>query len=291
MIVAGKQVGRIGLGCVTFGREIDKAASFAMMDHALANGINFFDTAAAYGGGASEKTIGEWLANKPREAVAIATKILPPYDKNSIVKFVDASRSRLNIDTIDLLFLHSWHHDVLSPKTLYALDTLIQSGAISELGASNFLPQQLEMAVALQKKFRFAQNNHNYAVRDFDHTFQQVCKNLEVEMITYSPLGAGFLTGKHLQGVAPGSRFEVVPGHQSVYFNDLSQQRLQKILSVAAKWNYTSTQLALAWAFRQPAAMVLVGGRTTAHVDQALSAMQFDIDAVLKELDDQATSL
>ena len=110
-------------------------------------------------------------------------------------------------------------------------------------------------------------------------------------MITYSPLGAGFLTGKHLQGVAPGRRFEVIPGHQSVYFNELAQQRLQKLMSVSAKWNYSSAELALAWAFRQPAAMVLAGGRTPAHIDQALSALAFNNDAVWKYLDDQATSL
>ena len=146
MIISGKNVGRIGLGCVTFGREIDRAASFAMMDHALANGIHFFDTAAAYGAGASEQIIGEWLAFKRQEAdaIVIATKILPPYNAAAITQSVDACRRRLQRDTIDLLFLHAWHDDVLTTETLTALDSLIHSGVVKQLGASNFHPQQLD---------------------------------------------------------------------------------------------------------------------------------------------------
>ena len=157
MIISGKNVGRIGLGCVTFGREIDRAASFAMMEHALANGIHFFDTAAAYGAGASEQIIGEWLAFKRQEAdaIVIATKILPPYNAAAITQSVDACRGRLQIDTIDLLFLHAWHDDVLTTETLTALDSLILSGVVKQLGASNFHPQQLEMALAMQKKIAF----------------------------------------------------------------------------------------------------------------------------------------
>ena len=69
---------RIGLGCVTFGREIDEAASFALLDHAFARGVTHFDTAAAYGGGASETILGKWLASRKPEGITIATKILPP---------------------------------------------------------------------------------------------------------------------------------------------------------------------------------------------------------------------
>lgn len=290
-MIAGKQLGRIGLGCVTFGREIDRLASFVMMDHAVKNGIYFFDTAAIYGAGASEEIVGEWLRanNSVASKLSIATKILPPYDVHSISKSVDACRLRLGIDTIDLMFLHKWDEAILSRKTLTALDNLINSGAVCTLGASNFLPQQLEQAVTTQRNlqltpFSFAQNNHNYAVRDYDHSFQQICKNLGVEMITYSPLGAGFLTGKHRQGITSGSRFEVIPGHQKVYFNEESNSRLQRLLSVAAKWKYDPVQLALAWAFHQPAAMVLVGGRKPAHLDQALKALQFNNETVLKEL-------
>ena len=71
---------RLGLGCVTFGREIDRPASYVMMDHALKHGLTFFDTAAAYGGGASEEIVGQWIAARgARAKIVLATKILPPY--------------------------------------------------------------------------------------------------------------------------------------------------------------------------------------------------------------------
>ena len=85
---------RIGLGCVTFGREIDEDASFALLDHALERGITHFDTAAAYGGGASETILGKWLASRKPVNITVATKILPPYDWMDITD----SLRRLGVD-------------------------------------------------------------------------------------------------------------------------------------------------------------------------------------------------
>jgi 1-deoxyxylulose-5-phosphate synthase len=70
---------RIGLGCVTFGREIDEASSFVLLDHTLERGVRHFDTAAAYGAGASEAILGKWLASRKPKGLTIATKILTPY--------------------------------------------------------------------------------------------------------------------------------------------------------------------------------------------------------------------
>ena len=69
------RISKIGLGCVTFGREIDQAASFAMMDHAVANGITFFDTASAYSAGGSEKVVGAWLAARKPATLAAMSQI------------------------------------------------------------------------------------------------------------------------------------------------------------------------------------------------------------------------
>ena len=81
--------------------------------------------------------------------------------------------------------------------------------------------------------------------------------------MTYSPLGAGFLTGKHQHGVQPGSRFDLVPGHQDVYFHDEAYRRLARLESVAPAPDTRQAHLALAWALHQPGvASVLVGGRT-----------------------------
>ncbi|MEQ1853064.1 MAG: aldo/keto reductase, partial [Chthoniobacteraceae bacterium] len=107
----------------------------------------------------------------------------------------------------------------------------------------------------------------------------------QIAIVTYSPLGAGFLTGKHQRGVAPGSRFDLVPGHQDVYFHESAYRRLARLEAVAARTGLSQAHLALAWALHQPGiASVLIGGRTPAHLDQALAAEALDDPALFVEL-------
>jgi len=291
---ANLPVSRIGLGCVTFGREIDEAAAHVLMDDACARGIIFFDTASAYSQGASESILGRWLASRRPAAgsITVATKLLPPYDPKRITEAVDASLQRLGLAAIDLFYLHSWDATAESPAALAALDALVRAGKIRALGASNYNREQLETALALQQqhgleRFSVLQNNHNFAVRDVSPALLQFCASRQIAVVTYSPLGAGFLTGKHRHGVEPGSRFDVAPGHQDVYFHEQAYQRLARLEAVAARSGHSQTQLALAWALHQEGvASVLVGGRTPAHLDQALAAQALDDKELFAELSD-----
>jgi aryl-alcohol dehydrogenase-like predicted oxidoreductase len=288
-----KCLSKIGLGCVTFGREIDQKASFELMDYAVAHGIHFFDTAAVYGKGASEEIIGAWL--KSRSAVAknivVATKILLPHQPESIARSVDESLQRLKVDAIDLLYLHNWHISAETPDTLFAFDQLIQKGKVKALGASNFNGMQLSRVLDLQIKnnfscFRFIQNNHNLAVSNLDRQLMVACKDKDISVVTYSPLGAGFLTGKHKRVVQPGSRFDLVPGHQDIYFNEHASGRLQNLETVAKSTGHSAVHLALAWALHQPAiTSVLVGARHTGHLEQALAASAYNDPVVFSMLE------
>ncbi len=290
---ANLRVSRIGLGCVTFGREIDETVAHQMLDGAFERGINFFDTASAYSQGASESIIGRWLASRHPAAgsVTIATKILPPYETARITGMVSGSLQRLGLTTIDLLYLHRWDATAETPDALAALDALVRSGKVRALGASNYNLPQLETALALQERhglerFSVVQNNHNLAVRDVSAKLREFCAARKIAIVTYSPLGAGFLTGKHRHGVQPGSRFDLVPGHQDVYFHKESYRRLARLESVAARTGHSQAHLALAWALHQPGiAAVLVGGRTPAHLDQAFIAQAFDDPVLFAELE------
>ena len=288
-IINGKPVSLIGLGCVTFGREIDEAASFALMDHAHARGVTLFDTASAYGAGASERIVGAWLASRQPESLVVATKILPPFTPEKISADVDGSLRRLGVDALDLLCLHRWDAS-LSAGSLASLDALLRAGKVRALGASNFNATQLAAAIRLQSaaglaQFSVVQNNHNLAVSDLTPEFRAVCAEHALTVVTYSPLGAGFLTGKHRDGVEAGTRFALVPGHQDVYFHEEARRRLARLESVAARTGHAMTHLALAWALHQPGvASVLVGGRTTAHLDQAWAAQTFDDPEIFAEL-------
>jgi aryl-alcohol dehydrogenase-like predicted oxidoreductase len=290
--MTNKSVSRIGLGCVTFGREIDQAASFAMMDHAVDKGITLFDTAAAYAAGASERVVGAWLAARPRAAefITVATKVLPPYDNGQLTQSVDASLERLGLNSIDILYLHRYDPWILTREVLRELNELVQTGKVHALGASNFTAVQLKKVLQQQEEFgyipfRFVQNNHNLAVSDLTADFNAVCTAHELDIITYSPLGAGFLTGKHQQSVQPGSRFDVIKGHQGIYFNDAACRRLEKLQTVAVRTGHSTVHLALAWALHQPVTSILVGGRTIAHIDQALAAMKFNDPGIFTELE------
>ncbi|MFN0075607.1 MAG: aldo/keto reductase [Prosthecobacter sp.] len=262
----------IGLGCVTFGREIDEAASFALLDYALERGVRHFDTAAAYGGGASETILGKWLTSRKPEGITIATKILPPYDRIDITP----SLKRLGVEQIDLLYLHQWH------ATALQADSALKGLPVKQFGASNFTLEQLK---TVGPRFSVVQNNHNLAVSDVSPEFRDYCAANEIAIVTYSPLGAGFLTSKHQTGVQLGSRFDIIPGHQDVYFHEAAYQRLARLEAVSKRTGHSQAHLALAWALHQPGiTSVLVGGRTPAHLDQAFAALAFDEPALFSEL-------
>lgn len=271
---------RLGLGCVTFGREIEAATAHTMMDFAVRQQWAMFDTAAAYGGGASERIVGEWLhrlaPTAPRPL--LATKLLPPYDAETLTAGVRTSLQRLQIPCVDVLYLHQWHDSVLQPAVLAALQSTVEQGLVGALGASNFSAEQLERVLTLQTRhgaarFRYLQNIHNYAVSAFDPVVGALCRREGVERVGYSPLGAGFLSGKYQRGVPAGTRFDLIPGHQKIYFTPSAQQRMARLLAVAEQTGCSPIDLAYAWALRPPAvSLMLVGGRSSAQLEQAIAA-------------------
>ena len=286
------RVSQVGLGCVTFGREIDKEAAHALLDHAYANKVCMFDTAQAYGNGASEAIVGEWMSSRmpPAHSVTVATKILPPYDPIHIAEAFGDSLIRLEGDAIDLLYLQRWDESAETLEGLAALDGLVQSGFVRAIGVSNYSFAQLEKALKLQEqygltKFSALQNNQNVAVSDVTPDLLRLCAVHNVAVVTYSPLAAGFLSGKHQQGVEPGPRFDVVPGHQDIHVRDEAYRRLARLQFVASRTDQSPTQLALSWALHRPqVASVLVGGRTADQLDQALAALDYNDEAVMEEL-------
>ncbi len=284
---------RICLGGSTFGRENSEAASFALMDYAQTRAITLIDTAAMYAAGASEQIVGAWLASRQPKAgsLVVATKIYPPFTPDAIDTAVAASARRLGMETIDLLYLHKWDPAAETPEALNALDGLLKAGRVRSLGASNFNAAQLGKVLDLQAAlglmpFRVLQNASNLAVRDVDPPLRDLCAERGVAIVTYSPLGAGFLTGKHREGVVPGSRFAVAPGHQGVYFNPVCERRLARLTEVSTRTGHAMPHLSLAWALHHPGvASVLVGGRTTAQIDQAFAALALNEPGLFAELE------
>lgn len=280
----------VGLGCVTFGREIDAATSHQLLDHAFEQGIRIFDTAAGYGDGASEKILGEWNSKARPDRLMIATKFQPPFVPDRVVKAVGESLERLRGSQLDLLYLHKWDESATSVEFLEALDRVVREGLVREIGISNCDQVPLKNLRAVQEengfiRFSVLQNNFNYAIRDVNADYREFCASQRIAVVTYSPLGAGFLTGKHKQGVVNGSRFDVIPGHQEVYFHPEAEERLARLENLAASSGQSQAHLALSWAMHQPGIdTVLVGARTKAHIDQAIAARAFFDSALLAEM-------
>ena len=286
------QVSSIGLGSVTFGREIDAQTAYSIIDYALEREINLIDTAEAYSAGGSEAVLGEWLSRgSNRQKVVLATKIGPPLGEERIQQVAEDSLRRLQTDVIDLYQLHSFDDNTPIEETLEALDRLVEQGKVRYIGCSNFAAWQLCKAMWKAEVNGWAamvsvQPNYNLAVRDIEAELLPFCADQNLGVISYSPLGAGFLTGKyHKTWTAPkGTRFDVIPDHWDIYENDLSMRRMEGLRTVAAETGISMVQLALAWAIGQPGiTTVLIGCRKLSHVDQAFEAEAMGLSTELRD--------
>lgn len=283
----------LGLGTATFGREIDAATSHRLLDHAYARGIRHLDTAVAYSAGAAERILGDWLRARPeiRAGLIIATKLIPPFSATAIDTTVAASLGRLGLDRVDVLYLHRWDATADLPEVRAALDGLVRRGLVGALGISNCPADKLQAALADQQRegltrFTWLQNNQNYAVREAPEAYRRYCAAQGISLVTFSPLAAGFLTGKHASGVVPGSRFAVAPAHGDIYFNPTCQRRLAVLLATASKHGLSAASLALAWALHRPLTrFVLIGGREPTQIDQAFAASGPEFAPALSELE------
>ena len=286
------QVSSIGLGCVTFGREIDATTSFDVLDRAVDRGINLLDTAAVYGDGASEEVIGRWLRDRAtRSRVLLATKVSGRLTPDRIERSVEASLRRLGTDRIELLQAHDWDGQTPIDDTLEALDRLVQRGLVRFCGCSNWEPDQLRQALALAaregwSRLESVQPIYNLVDRRIEHGLLGLCGEVELGVITYSPLGAGFLTGKYRRGgpVPQGTRFEIKSAHQGIYFTDHGFRVMEGLRVLADGTGLPMARLALAWVLgRSGPTSVLIGARHPHHIDQAFEALETALSGILPD--------
>jgi aryl-alcohol dehydrogenase-like predicted oxidoreductase len=289
------RVSAIGLGGATFGREIDERAAFEVLDRALERGVTLFDTAAAYSNGASETIVGRWLASRGvRRQIVLATKVAPPLDRAHVLASAEASLRRLQVDAVDLFQLHSWDPRTPLEETLGALQALAEQGKARYVGCSNFAAWQACKALWRQElrgwaRLESVQPVYNLALRAIERELLPFAADQELGVITYSPLGAGFLTGKYRQGgpVPGGTRFDIVPGHQDIYFSDASFAAMERLRTKAAELGMPMARLGLAWVLNRPGiTTTLVGARSLGQVDQAFEAAELadELQAELKQL-------
>ena len=158
------RVSEICLGTwTTFGGSLEEEAAVALVDSAFDVGVNFFDTANIYSEGRSEEVLGRALAGRPRDSFVVATKLLgemPNGDsglsREQVLKQIDASLGRLQLEHVDLYQCHAWDDDVPVEETLGALTEVVDAGKARLVGVSNWSGDQIRGAVGLARENGFA---------------------------------------------------------------------------------------------------------------------------------------
>lgn len=295
------KVSALCLGTMNFGPRTDREQSFAILDAAVAAGINFVDTANQYGGhlgvGTTETLLGEWLAQNRarRDRLVLATKVHEPMsddvnDRGLSARHIqmacDASLKRLQVDHIDLYQMH--HIDRTAPmeEIWQAMDRLIAQGKITYVGSSNFpgwkIAQANERAAARGRLGLIAEQSlYNLIERRAELEVIPACREYGLGVIAWSPLAGGLLAGAPTE--AEGRR-------QSEGARRAADERaepLGRFAAVCAELGETPGAVALAWMLRQDGiTSAIIGPRTLAQLDGALRAADLALDDdVLQRID------
>ena len=285
---SGLKVSEICLGTMTFGRRTDEEESIKLVNLALQNGINFFDTADGYGDGASEKILGEALKHNRRQAV-VATKFFNPMgpgpndsgmSRVHIINALEDSLRRLSMDYVDIYYIH--HVDVQTPieEMLRALDDLVHQGKVRYIACSNYQAWRLMEALWISDSNKLArfvcyQPQYSLVVRDIEQELVPLCLNKGVGIVPWAPLGSGFLTGKFKPGerMVDGTRSADAWAWHGRFFAANADETLQVLLDAAQALGKTPAQVALRWILEQPAvSSVIAGVRTVEQLTDNIGA-------------------
>jgi len=261
-----------------------------MFDACRAAGITHFDTAYAYTNGASETLLGE-LAAPDRDNLIIATKAA--YEggsgRENILSSFETSRQRLNMDFVDVLYMHRFDDDTPLEETFDTFATLKHQGLIRHIGVSNFAAWQVMKAQAVAAKFEvridMIQPMHSLVKRQSEVEIFPMAVDQGIEIAPYSPLGGGLLTGKY----ADGNTGRLTEDHRYTarYNVDWMHQAAVKLTQLASDLGTHPATLAVAWAMAHPARpRPIISARSAAQLAPSLAALDFEMTP---ELYDQIT--
>ena len=277
---SGLRVSRVGLGCNNFGRRLDLERTRAVVEAALAEGITFLDTADVYGGGDSERFLGEILEGR-RDEVVLATKFAGADDgsgtRDYMRRAIAGSLERLRTGVIDLYYYH-WP-DGVTPigETIAAMKELVDEGMVRAIGVSNFSVEQLDEAVQAGPVAAL-QNRYNLLERDAEQDVLPRCAELGVSFIPYFPLASGLLTGKYRRGEEPpsGSRLE----SRREALSDSAFEEVERLEEFAEARGHSLLELAIAGLASQPAvASVIAGATSPEQVRQNAAGAEWELGA------------
>jgi aryl-alcohol dehydrogenase-like predicted oxidoreductase len=302
------RVSEICLGTwTTFGGSLDEDAAHALVGIAFEAGINFFDTANVYSEGRSEEVLGRALAGRPRDSYVVATKVYAPapdggrgLSREQILKQIDASLERLQLDHADLYQAHSFDEDVEMEETLGAFTEVVAAGKARYIGVSNWDGAQIRRAVELAREHGYAkivssQPEYSLLFRDPEEDVIPASRENGISQIVYSPLAQGVLSGKYHPGEAfgEGTRARGRNEWMAEYLQDDVLERVQRLRPIADGLGVTMAQLALAWILREPnVASAIVGSSRPEQLRENAAASGVELDAeTVRAIEDALASM
>ncbi|HEV3382355.1 MAG TPA: aldo/keto reductase [Trebonia sp.] len=294
----GVRVSPLCFGAMSFGSEADEETSAAMFARVRDAGINFFDTADVYGGGASERILGKLIAGS-RDDLVITSKVFFPtgpdvnaggLSRRHIVRGVEESLSRLGTDWIDFYFVHNFDAATPIEETIRALDDLRRQGKILYPAVSNWAAWQIATALGISAReglarFELIQPMYNLVRRQAEVEILPLARSAGLGVITYSPLGGGLLTGKYGSGRRPDSgRIVENARYADRYSLDSDYTTADRFTALAREQRVQPATLAVAWAMSNPDVTApIIGARNLSQLEDSLAALDVPMSSELRD--------
>ncbi len=292
---SGVKVAPVALGTMNFGNLTSEEESLRILHSAVDHGINLVDTANSYSKGESERIIGRAFAGGlPRQKVFLATKFFNPVgdgpndqggSRLHVLRACEDSLRRLKTDVIDLYQMHRPAFEIPIEETLGALTDLIHQGKVRYIGCSTFPAWKVAEALLTSQykgyaRFTSEQPPYNLLDRRIENELLPLAQAYGLAILPWSPLAQGLLVGRYpVSGsLPPDSRASLLGGIYAQRINRRGAEVGEQVVKIAAQFNLTPAQLALAWVKDQPGVTApIYGPRSLAQFEEILPVLELSL--------------
>ena len=295
---SGLKVSALSFGSwVTFGQQVGNSVAESCLKTAYDAGINFFDNAEVYANGQSEEVMGAILSKFAwsRDTYLVSSKVFWGGDlpnqtglsRKHVTEACHAALKRLRVDYLDLYYCHRPDPETPIEETVRAMDTLIQQGKVLYWGTSEWSAQEIMEAYSIARQYNLTpptmeQPHYNMLRRErVENEYARLYESIGLGTTTFSPLAAGILTGKYLNGIPDDSRLSIenmafLRERWDRYSENGIVPVLETLESIAQKIGANLPQLGIAWCLKNPnVSSVILGASKLEQLENNLASLSF----------------